>query len=129
MASKSGKYGSVSWGASNYAYANKWDLDVKADAEQFGVFGGHGWKKGNVGQKAGTGTISGVYDAVNPLDDQIHIGDSVTLTLGIYVGKTLSGTAQITDIKITVDGDTGAKTTWSLSFQTDGVWDDFDAVN
>lgn len=128
MPSRSGKYGKILIGASEIQYGNKWEFNDDVDASQFGVFGGGGKKKGNVGQGFGKGTIDGVYDFAAPIEKWVNTGDSLTLLL--YLTTVASGSAdrfitvpaQITGRKRVVDGDTGAVVGWHLDFQTDGAW-------
>ena len=123
----SGKYGQVDIGSSTVAEANAWTMDDAVDASQFGVFGGGGYKIGNVGQAFATGTIDGAYDRTNPIEQTVTVGSAVTLSL--YLSTVAGGgerkrsvPAQITGISFNVDGDTGEKTSWSMTWQSTGAW-------
>jgi len=125
MATVSGKYGQVDAGSSTFAHCYHWTMELVADASQFGIFGGSGWKIGNVGQLSATGTIEGAYDLASPIEESITAGTEVTLTLYLSTasgGKKREYTvpAQITSLSYEVDGDTGEKVTWSANFQSTG---------
>lgn len=123
----SGQYGQVDIGSSTVADANHWTMEDAVDASQFGTFGGGGYKDSNVGQKSATGTIEGVYDRTNPIEQEVTVGASVTLSL--YLSTTTGGgqrmrsvPAHVTGISFDVDGDTGEKTGWTINWQSDGEW-------
>ena len=129
----SGQYGQVDIGSSTIGEANHWTMEDAVDASQFGTFGGGGYKDGNVGQKFATGTIEGAYDRSNPIEQSVSVGDAATLNL--YLSTTTGGgqrmrvvPAQITGISFDVDGDTGEKNSWSITFQTDGAWTEVPAA-
>ena len=127
MSAQSGKYGQVDFGASAYAEANHWTMDRQVDAEQYGAFGGAGWKKGATGNKSATGTVEGKYDFADVLEELVDVGDEVTLKL--YLSTTSSPIAadnyftvpaQITKVSYDVDGDSGKVVGFSLDWQSNG---------
>ena len=129
----SGQYGQVDFGSSVIADANHWTMEDTVDASQFGTFGGGGFKDSNVGQKSATGTIEGVYDRTNPIEQEAVVGASVDLSL--YFSTVAGGgvrkrvvPAHITGISYDVDGDTGEKNTYSINWQSDGAWTEVPAA-
>lgn len=125
----SGKYAQVDFGSSAYAEAQHWTFERTADTQQWGSFGGGGFKDAAAGQRSGRGTVEGKYDFADPLENLVKEGDSVTLKL--YLTKTGSGAAAdrywtvpavITDISEDAEGDAGDPVSFSLSFVTKGGW-------
>lgn len=123
---RNGKYGRIKLGSTILAYADKWSLAVAADASQFPVFGGGGWKFGVVGSKGGTGSMEGAYDFDSPFEDDVTVGTEYTAEL--YLSTAAGGSAsfitvtiQITNIEYTVDATTGDPERWTCSFQTNGT--------
>jgi hypothetical protein len=139
MASQSGKFGQVIVGGKTIAYANHWTMDDSVEASQFGIFGGDGWKLGNVGQRFATGTIEGAYDFASgeTIEDFLYAGrienspGTQPVTLLLYLSTTgtvptrsdryFTVPCQITGISYDVDGDTGEKVGWSATWQSSGA--------
>jgi len=127
MSTRSGKYGQVDFGSSTYGEAHSWSMEDQVDAEQFGTFGGGGFKTGETGNRFATGTIEGKQNFDEPIDTLVAPCDEITLYL--YESTDTGGgerkhtiTAQVTSLSTEVDGDSGAAVSWTINWQSSGSY-------
>jgi hypothetical protein len=106
-------------------------MDISADSEQFGSFGGSGWKQAVVGNKSASGSISGKQNFLDVIHAHAYVDRSMTLKL--YETTTDSGsaadafwsvTAKVTGLSPNTDADGGGAVGWSVTWVSDGavVW-------
>jgi hypothetical protein len=122
MATVSGQYGSIKIGSSNLVECMNWTFDRKAAEHAYASCNTGGYKKRIAGTKDGTGTIRGLQDSADPIENYIIEGSSVTLRLYWTAAKYYSVPAIVNSLKTEVDIDDGAPVPWDADFGANGAW-------
>ena len=121
----SGQYASAKIGASCVAEANGWSLSRECTVHEFATCqtpsdGGMG---AIAGRRKHGGTMKGLYDPTNKVDDYFDEGDTVTLKLYVDATNYYQGSAVIEKLDIPdVDVKDGAPVEWNASFKANGLF-------
>lgn len=118
----SGQRGTVQIGSSDLVETKGWKFSRKANVHTYASNTSAGYKRAVAGTKSGSGTISGAYDATDPIDDHFEEGDEVTLKLYTTASAYYSVPAVIESIDFEVDMDEGDIVSWEAAFVADGAW-------
>lgn len=124
MAAASGQYGSVKIGTSCIAETDKWSVEKECIVHDFATCETPG--DGGMGRLAGRrrhqGSMEGIYDPDDAIEDYIEEGDTVTLKLYYTASKYYTGSAVIETLNIPdVDITEGAPLRWTATFKVIGL--------
>lgn len=129
MTAVSGQYASAHDGSSCIAEVDRWSLVREAILHDYATC--HTPGDGGMGVLAGrrrhTGTLSGIYDPDDPVEDYFEEGDRLpNLQLYVAAGKGYSGEAVIESLTIPeVDITEGAPIRWDAAFRAHGLFTRF----
>lgn len=125
MSATSGQYGKIMIGSSNLVECMGWTLNRSTQTHSYAscsTTGGDGrkYKKRVTGPRDATGTIKGLQDPSDPIENYISDGSSATLKLYWTASKFYTVPAVIENLRVEVDIDTGAPVPWEADFGADG---------
>lgn len=123
MPAVSGKYGSVKIGSSCVAEADKWSITKECVIHEYATCEtpGTDFFGKLAGRRRHSGTMEGIYDPDDPIEDYFDEGDEVTLKLYYTASKFYTGSVIIENLTIPdVDIQDGAPVRWTASFQVNG---------
>lgn len=125
MAAASGQYGSAQIGSSCIAEVDRWSLNKECILHDFATCEtpSDGGTAVIAGRKKHSGTLAGIYDPNDAIEDYFDEGDSVTLKLYYTASLYYTGTAIIENLQIPdVDIAEGAPVRWEASFRANGLF-------
>lgn len=125
MSATSGQYGKILIGTSNIVECQGWTLNRTAQDHAYATcattgLGGRKYKKRVAGPGDFTGSMKGLQDPTDPIDDYIREGDFVTLHLYWAPAKYYEAPVMITNLRVEVDIDSGAPVPWEADFGGNG---------
>lgn len=121
----SGQYAAAKIGSSCVAECNGWSLDRECTVHQFGTcqYPSDGGTGAIAGRRKHSGTIKGLYDPTNKVDDYFEEGDTVTLKCYVDATHYYTGSAVIEKLSIPdVDITDGAPVEWNATFKANGLF-------
>ena len=122
MAAVSGQYGKISIGASNVAECQSWSWSRSIADHAYASCATAGFKKRVAGTKDHSGSLGGVLDPADPVEDYFDEGDLVTLNLYVTATAYYIVPAMITELGVEVNVDDGDIIKWTASFGGNGAW-------
>lgn len=126
MPAISGQYASANIGSSCIAEADRWSLNREAVLHDYATCStpAGGGMAVIAGRRRHTGSLSGIQDPDDPIEDYFEEGDTVpSLRLYVAANKYYSGEAVIESITIPdVDITEGAPIRWECSFRANGLF-------
>lgn len=122
MSAVSGQFGLIKIGSSNLQECTGWTFDRQVSVKEYGSCETGEYTGAVSGRKRGSGTLKGIYDPDDPIDDQIEEGDSATLLLYTTASKFYTVPAIIGNLALEVDIETGDVERWTASFTANGQW-------
>lgn len=125
MTAISGQYGKAEIGASCIAEVDSWSLNKECILHDYATCESpsDGGTAVLAGRKKHSGSLAGIYDDADPIEDYFDEGDSVTLNLYYTASKFYTGTAVIENINIPdVDITEGGPVRWEASFRANGLF-------
>lgn len=122
MTAVSGQYGKITIGSSNLTECMGWSFDRSVADHPYASCATNGYKKRVAGTKDGTGSLNGMQDPADPIENYFVEGSQVTLRLYYTAAKFYSVPAQINRLGIEVDIDDGAPVPWTADFGANGAW-------
>jgi hypothetical protein len=122
MSAVSGQYGTVQIGSSEIVECTGWSLNKKASVHTYASCSTGGFKAAVAGTKSCDGSVSGMWDPADQIDDHLEVGSGVSLKL--YTTASLFSTvpAVIETLAVEVDLDDGEIVNWEAGFQGNGAW-------
>lgn len=121
MAAISGINGKILVGASQLVECNGWTLNRSAVLHAYSSCATGGYKKRVAGVKDSSGSLKGLFDPDNFIDDYFGIGDSVTLNLYVNSSDYYIVPSLIESLDIETDQDEGALVPWSATYGGNGA--------
>lgn len=123
MGAVSGQYASVKIGSSCVAEANKWSVDKECTVHQYAtcLSPSDGGTDALAGRKKHSGSLEGLFDPNDPIENYFDEGDTVTLKLYVSASKYYSGSCVIEKLTIDADVEEGAPVKWSATFKVKGL--------
>lgn len=124
MAAVSGKYGSVKIGSSCVAEVDNWRVSKQCILHDYATCETPGDEGTGVvaGRRKHSGSMGGIYDPTDPVENYFEEGDSVVLKLYYTATKYYQGTAYIEELSIpNVDIVEGAPVRWEATFRVHGL--------
>lgn len=122
MAAMSGTLAKVMIGASTLVECTGWTYTRSAILHAYASCNTSGYKKRVKGTMDSSGTLKGMFDESNFIEDYFGVGDAVTLLLYINGTDYWSQPAMIETLEIETDVDEGALIPWSSSWSGNGAW-------
>ena len=126
MSAISGQYAAAKAGTSCIAETDRWSLVREAILHDYATCNtpGDGGMGVLAGRRRHTGTLSGIYDPTDPIEDYFEEGDTVS-NLRLYISASVyyGGTAVIESLTIPeVDITEGAPVRWDAAFRAHGLF-------
>lgn len=127
MSAVSGHYGAIKIGSSNMTECQGWTFKRTANTHPYkscNTAGTDGkiYTKRVTGGSDATGTLKGLQDPADPIDNYFVEGSSITLRLYWTASKYYQVPAVIASLDIEVDIDSGVPIPWSADFEANGQW-------
>lgn len=125
MAGASGQYGKAEIGSSCIAEVDSWSLSKECILHDYATCESpsDGGTAVLAGRKKHSGSMAGIYDPDDAIEDYFEEGDSITLKLYYTASKYYTGTAVIENLTIPdVDITEGAPVRWEASFRANGLF-------
>lgn len=127
MTAVSGHYGSIKISSSSLTECQGWTFKRTVTDHQYrscGTIGADGkvYTKRVVGGSDATGTIKGLQDPADPIENYLVEGSSITLRLYWTAAKYYNVPALITSLDVEADMDSGVPVPWSADFGANGQW-------
>lgn len=125
MAAASGQYGKAEIGSSCIAEVDRWSLNKECILHDFATCEtpSDGGTAVIAGRKKHSGSMSGIYDPADPVEDYFEEGDTVTLNLYYTASLYYTGSVVIENIQIPdVDIAEGAPLRWEAAFRANGLF-------
>lgn len=123
MPATSGQYGCAKIGASTIAEVDKWSLSKEAVIHEYATCETPGTQYFAylAGRKRHSGTMEGIYDPDDPIEDYFNEGDTIVLLLYYTTSLYYTGTVIIEKLEIPdVDITEGTPVRWTASFKVVG---------
>lgn len=122
MAVASGQNGKIQIGSSTLIECTGWTFNMEVNTFRYATCQSSGSKKTIAGTKQGNGTLTGLYDPDDIVENLVGPGDSVTLKLYLDADDFYSVPAIIKSVNVEVDIDNGDALKWTVEFETNGAW-------
>lgn len=122
MATVSGQYGAIKIGTSNIVECMNWTFERRAAEHAYASCATGGYKKRIAGTKDGSGTLKGLQDSTDPIENYFIEGNSLTVRLYWTASKYYGVPAVINVLRTETDIDDGAPVPWEADFGVNGAW-------
>lgn len=116
MAGVSGQYGKIVIASSTVAECTKWTMDQEVAESAYASCSTSGGRSRVAGTKDTTGTLEGVLDPGDDVNNYMKVGDHCTLKLYYTATKYHSVPAQINKIGQEVDIEEGSVVRWTAEY-------------
>ena len=122
MATVSGQYGAIKIGTSNIVECMNWTFERRVAEHSYASCATNGYKKRIAGTKDGSGTLKGLQDSADVIENYFIEGSQLTIRLYWTAAKYYSCPVQINVLRTEADIDDGSPVPWEADFGANGGW-------